>query len=249
MDWLRKLLQPKRRQGDQQQQGDARHQGPAHERDEALGHVELLKAADRDAIVVEHLSQYLPTLGLGQIAPRTWIDGSTPPARRMFSLSLLKGASMKATWGFSLDFVPHFSGSQIRWHRSDKTARLDVYIDPKDLLQPSYLFGAARLHHDLKRLLPDAVERAEDTWRRGATERGMLTLIQEIREHKTNCLGFYNYTQLPLAHAFLSARLGDLASAEREVDEYISLGRFDEVTAAKLKRLVWTSKDSRGTQK
>ena len=48
----------------------------------------------------------------------------------------------------------------MRWHRSDKTAMLDVIVDPVALLQPSFLYGTDRLRSDLRLLLSDAVGKA-----------------------------------------------------------------------------------------
>lgn len=196
---------------------------------------ELLSATDRDAICGECTREYLSPLGLAEVTPRTWVDGSRPPVRRMFELQLLKGAGVKACWGFSLDFVPHISGGRVRWHRSDKSARLDVIIDPPDLRQPSFLHGAPQFSADLRRLLPEASARAQATWTKGATSQGMLDIICEIRQRNTNCFAFYNYTQLPLAYAFLSARVGDARSADWEIDHYATLHKLDEDEACALK--------------
>ena len=200
---------------------------------------ELLTAAERDAIVAQHLREHLPSFGLTEAAARTWIDDSHPPSKRMFELALLKGAGMRARWGFSLDFVPHITGGRVRWHRSLKTAMLDVIVEPgKDaLLEPTFIHGTQRLHDDLERLLPIALERARQTWQRGATERGLLDLVQEIRDRQTNCFRFDNYTQLPLAFAFLSARLGDLAAAEQMLEHYVTRMQLSDETAAELKAL------------
>lgn len=200
---------------------------------------DLLSAAERDAIVAPHMRQCLAPLGLTQISPRTFIDGSRPPVRRMFELGLLKGAGMRTRWGSSLDFVPHISGGRVCWHRSEKKALLDVIIDPKEeeLRRLTFIHGAERLHEDLNRVLPHAVEKAKETWRRGETDRGLLSLVQEIREHNTNCFPFDNYTQLPLAYAFLLGKLGDLTSAEQELNRYASRSKLDSETAAKLRKL------------
>jgi hypothetical protein len=200
---------------------------------------ELLTAAERDAIVALHLNEHLLPLGLTPVGSRAWVDRSGTQAKRMFELALLKGAGMRARWGFSLDFVPHISGGRVRWHRSENTAMLDVIIDPSKnvLLEPTSILGAARLHDDLDRLLPAAVEKAKETWRRGVTERGLLELVREIRERQTNYLPFDVYTQLPLTYVLLSAKLGDLAVAERELDHYISRLKVDDDVAAKLKQL------------
>jgi hypothetical protein len=70
---------------------------------------QFLATSERDEIIAQHLHAYLAPLGLTQITPRKWVDGSHPPARRMFELALMKGASVRAHWGYSLDFVPaHF---------------------------------------------------------------------------------------------------------------------------------------------
>jgi hypothetical protein len=184
------------------------------------------------------LRERLSPFGLAEIAPRRWVDGSKPPARRLFELQLIKGASLKACWGFSLDFVPHLSGSSFRWHRSDKTARLDVIVDPEALPTACSLYGAERFRDELAGLLAQAVPRAERDWARGATFEGMLGIIREIREQNTNCFAFRNYTQLPLALIFLAAKLGDSDLVERELKEYLRDGWLAERQAAQLSQLV-----------
>jgi len=202
---------------------------------------QLLAAAERDPIVTSHLQEHLPMLGLTERAPRSWVNGSEAPFRRLFEIQLLKGAAMKACYGFSLDFVPHISGGRVRWHRTDKSAMLDVILDPRDLPQPSFIHGATGLADGLRRLLPEAVARAREVWRRGATFQGMLDIIREIRdrpiERRINCFGYYNYAQLPLAFAYLSAKTGDLQTAEEELGKYATSYQLDEEETAKLLNL------------
>jgi hypothetical protein len=200
---------------------------------------ELLSAAERDAIVAPYLRRHLQPLGLTEVSPRAWIDGSSPPVKRMFELMLLKGAGMRIRWGFSLDFVPHISGGRVQWHRTEKKAVLDIIVDPKEeaLPQLSFLHGAARLREDLNHLVPTAVKKAKQTWRRGETGRGLLDLVLEIRERQTNAWAFNTYTQLPRACAFLYARLGDLGSAQQELDHYVSRLKLDDETVTKLRKL------------
>jgi hypothetical protein len=58
-----------------------------------------------------------------------------------------------------------------------------------------------------------------------------------IRERQTNYFPFDMYTQLPLAYALLSAKLGNLASSEQELDRYISRLKVDDDASVKLKQL------------
>lgn len=200
--------------------------------------IELLSAEQRDAVIAPVLREHLQPLGLTELTPRRWIDGSKPPVRRLFELQLLKGASLKACWGFSLDFVPHVSGGVVRSHRSDKAAMLDVIVDPVALPQPTFLYGTDQLRRELQSPVPDAVGQAQRDWIRGATYDGMLALIREIREQNTNCFPYRNYTQLPLAFVFLAAKTRNLESAERELSEYLAGDWLKEAAAMRLRRLL-----------
>jgi hypothetical protein len=201
-------------------------------------HVDILLSAERDAILASHLNEPLAALGLVQVAPRRWVDGSAPPARRVFEMRLLKSAGIMANWGFSLDFVPHISGRRICWHRSDRTAMLDVHVDPRGLEKACFLWGAEWLHRDLDRLVPVAVERAQETWRQGSTWTGMLDILQEIRERKSNRFSFHFYWHLPLTFVFLTAKTGDLASAQAALEEFVRDRKLSEDIAMKLGKLV-----------
>ncbi len=199
--------------------------------------IDFLPSALRDEIISGHLRDHLPQLGLKEIKPRIWIDDSQPPVRRLFELQLLKGAGIKACWGFSLDFVPHISGGKMRWHRSDKAAMLDVIVDPKKLLQATYIHGRGQLVSDLRRMLPEAAAKAKECWERGRSYQGMLDIIRETHERHTNCFDYRNYTQMPLAFALLSAKTGALETAVQELDHYITTHSLDDDQAFKLRKL------------
>ena len=155
----------------------------------------------------------------------------------MFQLRLLKGASIKPAWGYSLDFVPHLSGAAVRWHRSDKSAMLDVIVDPGDIQPLSCLLGADRLARDLERVLPDAIERACETWDRGSSWPGMLDLVRDIFAQQSNVLNFENYTQMPLTLGLLFAKVGDWVAANAELEQYVRQHGLSEEVAAKFAAL------------
>jgi hypothetical protein len=198
---------------------------------------DLLGAAERDAIVASHLNPRLQALGFVQIASRRWVDGSTAPVRHVFEMQLLKGAAMKALWGFSLDFVPHLSGERVCWHRSNRTAMFDLYLELEDRICASFGHGAAWLHHDLERLVPAALEGAQETWRRGSSLVGVLDILREIREQKINSFYVFFGWHLPLTFMFLSAKIGDLAAAQAELEAYASKHELDDKVTAKLSEL------------
>lgn len=199
---------------------------------------DLLRAVERDSIVADYLNARLQPLGFVQITPRRWVDGSTAPARRVFEMALFKGAAMKPRWGFSLDFVPHLSGSRVSWHRSNRAAELDVVLEIQENKYASYLHGAARLRHDLEHLAPAALERALETWRRGSTLSGILDIVRDLRERKRNAFYVQFSWRLPLTFMFLSAKLGDLEAAQAELEAYARKYELDEDVVAKLSKLI-----------
>jgi hypothetical protein len=113
----------------------------------------------------------------------------------------------------------------------------DVIIDQRDLPLPSVIHGPDYLARGLRDILPLAVARAQQTWRRGATLSGILELVREIRNGHTNNWRYDNYTQLPLAYAFLCAKTGDLQSAESELAHYLTVDGLDDNQAARLRKL------------
>ena len=93
---------------------------------------ELVSANEMDDIFDETLGDALDEHGFEQVAPRKWVRSTKAPIRDLVHILAMKGASFVPCWGFSLDFVPHISGSSIRWHRTAKSSMFDLRYDPVD---------------------------------------------------------------------------------------------------------------------
>src|SRR5260370_14023875 len=93
---------------------------------------DFIPAREMDGIFANTFGTALSLCGFDQINRRKWVRSSRTPIRELFRITAMKGASFSPVWGFSLDFVPHFSGSTIRWHRSNKSAIFDLCYDPID---------------------------------------------------------------------------------------------------------------------
>jgi hypothetical protein len=199
---------------------------------------DLLRPAERDDIIAGYLNAPLLALGFEQVAPRRWVDGSAAPVRRVFAMQLLKGAAVKPQWGFSLDFVPHLSGDRICWHRSNRTAQFDVVVEMEGRKYASFNRGAAWLCHDLDLLVPPALERAQETWQRGSSFSGILDIVREICERRINSFYVYFSWHLPLTSMFLSAKIGDLSTAQSELEAYARERELDEGVVTKLAELL-----------
>ena len=113
-----------------------------------------------------------------------------------------------------------------------------MFVDLEGRPYASFLYGAAWLHHDLERLVPAALERAQQTWRRGSTLVGALDLVREIRERKINYFYVHFSWRLPLTFMFLSAKIGDLAAAEAELEAYARKYELGDEVVSKLAKLL-----------
>ena len=176
----------------------------------------LAIASDIDAILARVLGSLLGTMGFHAPAPRPrrWVR-PRPPLRDVFEIIALKGGRLLPTWGISLDFVPHVEGDTIRWHRTDKSARMDLVYDPADFdpnwwarWSLSMLRPVEDVERDAGRILPEAARHALDWY--GTFE--LDKLHERIEEHRAAVrsgrrFGFDNFVQQPLALAFALGRV------------------------------------------
>jgi hypothetical protein len=93
-----------------------------------LTEIDLLNK-ERIHIALEPIvSRLLGPQGFESYRRLVWVRSTDAPIRQVFRLQQLKGVSLCAQFGLSLDFVPHVSGSQVRWHRTPKFAILDLCV-------------------------------------------------------------------------------------------------------------------------
>jgi hypothetical protein len=68
--------------------------------------------------------------------PMKWVRTRRPPIRDVIQVYALKGGMYTTRWGVSLDFVPHVVDGTVRWHRTARSARIDLGYDPLDFVDP-----------------------------------------------------------------------------------------------------------------
>ena len=101
------------------------------------------------AIVTAKVESLLASKGFEAVDDLIWVCDRYAPIRHVFTLSKWKGGTIAPRWGVSIDFVPHVSGRKIRWHRTNKTAKFDLCIDPREKdLKMSYVNGEAPIRDE-----------------------------------------------------------------------------------------------------
>lgn len=173
-----------------------------------------LRSKERDQVLSQLLGERLAPFGFVEQRTHVWVADAVPQIRRQFELQLNKGSDLVPIWGFSLDFVPHRARGSWIFHRTTKSPRLDVIIDPKALSEPPFLNGR------MDRLLDTAVFWAKETWGRVKTLPDLLSLVEEIEASESNRFAFSNYTQMPLAKMFVQALCGQTDAARATFERH-----------------------------
>jgi hypothetical protein len=161
----------------------------------------------------------LLTQGFVTIRPLQWVRSDNSPIRLVFEYRQLKGGALAPAWGYSLDFVPHFSGREMKWHRTEKSALLDAFVDGqrhRDLLL-TYMYGIPGLLENLHHRVTTAVRIATQFWANSDTPQRVYSTIEELRSEP----GSNRFVQLPIANAFCLARNYREAESRAELDGII----------------------------
>jgi len=206
----------------------------------------------------------LGPLGFECVGPLKWVRSTDAPIRQVFCLLYLKTKAWPF-WGLSLDFVPHVSGRDLKWHRTPKSARLDLcfqaegwelaipctYLQGSEdrttvskTLQDIYLHSsesvADHIRNRAAHVIPKAVSEAREVWSRVQSIADLPAAFEWIRDYLSSRpgLGFYNFTQHPIAYAFALAINGRSAEGQQELNRYIAGSRrLDQKSEARLRRL------------
>jgi hypothetical protein len=186
---------------------------------------------------------------LGFIRPKqgVWVRENCLSARPMFELRHYKGGVSAPVWGFALTYVPHLNNActKLFWHRTPKSARLDVF--PFDEWQRTQEFNRFSTPHEheaaVERVLDAAVCRAAEFFQGFRSTQDLLPLFERLKQDKKSGLGYWNYSNMPVAHAFTLRVNEDYSAGKSILEEYVKrmkisgtaledlLSRFEQAVA------------------
>jgi len=160
--------------------------------------------------------------GFVNVGPLKWVRSADAPIRQLFCFFQWKGGMLAPSWGLSLDFVPHVAGGRLKWHRTPKSAIMDLRVDSRDrALDIPYTCGPKLIQERAEEVVRGAVAQATSFWGEYRNPDRLLDAFKWLKQYyATPGLGFHNFVQHPLALAFVHARAGDLVQAYRELEEY-----------------------------
>lgn len=185
--------------------------------------------------VQSHIGPVIATLlgadRFAEVKPLQWVDSNDAPVRRVFAYAQLKGGVIAPRWGYSFDFVPHLAAGKMQWHRTEKSAIFDAFIDGQSAeLNLSYMWGEQGLLEGMMPRLASAVRQAQDFWQLGGQAISVYDQVVALSDRP----GAGLYTQLPVAAAFCHALSGREEDARRAMTVYIDRREPREDTVPKL---------------
>lgn len=187
-------------------------------------YADVLSADDFYAPIHAFLDSRLADLGFIRSKRSVWVREACSSARPMFELWHFKGKVSAPLWGFALNYVPHFNNSctKLFWHRTAKSAKLDVFpFDEFEQTKDLTWFAAPQDHAiAVKQVLGTSLDRATEFFEKFQSTDDLLPLFERLQHHKGRSLGYWNYTNVPLAHAFTLRVNGDYARGRSILDEY-----------------------------
>ena len=186
----------------------------------------------------------LVPIGFERIKANRWVHSGHAPIRRIFALSGLKGLSTAPVWGLSFDFVPHLAaGDEVRWHRTPKSAGLDLPYDPIDYTRDvkswslSRFEAAGALEKAAHSLAEKSIQSAVAFWARIGSLEDVPKVFEEWQTRPFVRFGFINYVHASLVYAFVLARLGRPSEASAWLERYLANDIRDEAKAQLRTRL------------
>ena len=182
---------------------------------------EELTKARIHAIVHGEVERLLEPRGFESVDELKWVRGRDAPIRQVFQLCKWKDGKVRPLWGVSLDFVPHISGKKAAWHRSNKSAKLDLCCDPgAEALKMPYLYGEELIQRQYKQVIDAALHDANQFWSMSSSVDDLPKVIDWLQDFYRTAKRptFYSYPQHALAVPFILKQLGNGSEALTEFE-------------------------------
>lgn len=204
---------------------------------ERLAHfgVDIISASRANSIATTIVD--LTSLGFAALKPNFWAKQVSSDIVQLLSLHGTKGAGYAFTWGLSLAFIPHAWDSELKYHRTMKSSRFDLFEDALEFLVREAtqekahlycidgLYGSECFESDLRsawsELKPYAVEWFTKT-------QSLEAVVEQARSQAAHhWIGPLHRPDPRMVAAFALARLGRRGDARAEL---ATLARSDSQT-------------------
>ena len=171
-------------------------------------------------------------MGLSELNPGYYAASSEHDIVQLLKLFPTKGASYHVRWGLSLGYVPHKWNPKLRWHRTLKSARFDVWenaFDYFDLEQKhwrewekflvSKLNGETFLRKQMNEMWTRLAQTVQEWFASTITLSGVLSAID--RQTEREGASSHHFPPPSLVRAFTLSRTGEIQEARLALRRYL----------------------------
>lgn len=179
-------------------------------------------------------------MGLSRLRPKLYAASSGRDIVRVLELFATQGASYYVRWGVSLAYVPHKWNPKLRWHRTLKSARFDIWESPYEYFElenahwreqerflADRLHGETYLRKQMKEMWTVLAPAVQDWFTSTTTLPGVMRAID--RQTERTGASSHHSPSPSLVRAFTLARTGEMNVARRVLDEYFDATVADAV--------------------
>jgi hypothetical protein len=195
---------------------------------------------DSKSLFLDHLvTPKLAVLGLQWRNDNSWVEPGDIAVRRIVRFVSLKGNTAVIEWGLSMNFVPHFSGRRLVFHRTFQSARFDLFESPKsyrDSFSGSIPFMKIDCQNEffrdslesyLRTIVPELMSWFDRVY-------SIETIERELDEQRHSPEWCYriHYPSPRFVLAFLKSAKGDISAAKQLLsDSLYSIWDAEQVAA------------------
>lgn len=183
-----------------------------------------------DELIFSVFNPLLAKAGFIFVQPRKWVRDTKLPIREIVKIQSLRGAYSVA-WGFSIDFVPLYNNSKFSWHRTNKSCRFDLCIDPIDLSGdipdwcsftniPGYKAPSLR---KIEEVANKSVEVAFKDLDKILNLKDLANFYEERSHLEYRRFGFNNYIQNYLAWGLVLISLAQVEEGMKKINKFCDL--------------------------
>jgi len=170
--------------------------------------------------------------GFTTVKPGFYAREVTGDVAHVVKLQAVKGLTYTVWWGVSLSYLPHVQGGRVRWHRTLKAARLDLFETPFDYFELTHedreetgrfcAYAGHRIEY-LRESMTRAWSAVDDpirSWFAGMQD--VASVLAKAEEQRTRQWRGPRHDPDPrLVCAFTLDRLGRGADARDVLDAYL----------------------------
>jgi len=195
----------------------------------------MVSAADLDAYVDTAFGATLGQHGFAKVALRRWVRSRNAPVRALFAINSLKGGTYCPAWGISSGFSPSCRGRRFARQSTDKTAVMDLVMDPVDVLGDvpraaySFITGydtaipTRTVDKCAAHFIPLALADLDPV----RTQADFCRVFDERSRLRYERFQFHNYTQHGLVRAMMLLRAGRKEEGHQGLEEFCRAFEFD----------------------